>query len=262
MSYVSEMMGNCIHVVGKEILRFHAVYWPAILMSAGITLPAKIFAHGWWTSESQKMSKSLGNVVEPHAIIEKYGLDAVRYFFFREVKFGEDGDFSEYAIQKRISYDLANDLGNLVQRVLVFIQKKGGNIVVNYDVGDQDRSLFENSRSLIDRIRPLIDKQDLYTALGVVWELVSESNKYINVVKPWELVKIDTHRLNVVLTVLCESIRAIAFGLAPFMPDITRKIFDFINVKGELFKEISENFVDQCFNEPSPLFPKENLDLS
>lgn len=257
--FVSEMMSNCIHIVGKEILRFHAVYWPAFLMSAGITLPKKIFAHGWWTSEEQKMSKSVGNVVEPHAMIQKYGLDAVRYFLFREIKFGEDGDFSERAIQKRISYDLANDLGNLVQRVLAFIQKHGGTITVNYNLSSADKSLFENARSLIDRIRPFIEKQDLHSALSTVWELVAESNKYVNDMRPWELIKSDLDRLNTVITVLCESIRAIGFGLVPFMPDTARKIFDFINVEGKCFSEISKDFVNQKIQQPFLLFPKENM---
>lgn len=257
--HVSEMMSNCLHIVGKEILRFHAVYWPAFLMSAGLTLPKKIFAHGWWTCEGQKMSKSVGNVVEPDKMIKKYGLDAVRYFLFREVKFGEDGDFSEAAIQRRITYDLANDLGNLIQRVLAFIQKHGGNVVVDYNFSDSDKSLFEHSRSLIDRIRPLIDRQDLHSILSVVWELIAESNKYVNDMRPWELVKSDLNRLNVVITVLFESIRAIGFGLAPFMPDTARKIFDFINVEGKCFSEVSKNFVDQKIQQPFLLFPKDNL---
>jgi methionyl-tRNA synthetase len=260
-SDVDGMMSNCIHMVGKEILRFHAVYWPAFLMSAGIALPKKIFAHGWWTNEGQKMSKSLGNAIEPDVIIKKYGLDAVRYFLFREVRFGEDGDFSEVALQNRISYDLANDLGNLVQRVLAFIQKRNAHLTVNYNISDLDRSLLENSKSLINRIQPMMEKQDLYSALGTVWELVSESNKYVNDMKPWELAKTNVDRLNVVLTVLCESIRSIAFGIMPYMPDTARKIFDFINVKGAGFCEITENFVDQDFVEPKLLFPKDNINI-
>lgn len=254
---VTEKMKNCIHVVGKEILRFHAVYWPAFLMSAGLELPRKIFAHGWWTSEGQKMSKSIGNVVEPRAVIEKYGLDAVRYFMFREVTFGEDGDFSVSAITKRIEYDLANDLGNLVQRVLAFIQKRGGHLTVNYDFSDNERVLFDDSRNLIERIRPMIDCQSLSTALDALWGLIAEANKFVNDNKPWELAKTDTTRLNAVLTVLCESIRAIGFGIAAFMPETSRKILDFLNVKGERFAENSENFVDQDLPAPSVLFPKE-----
>ena len=257
--FVSDMMSNCVHIVGKEILRFHAVYWPAFLMSAGITLPKRVFAHGWWTSNGQKMSKSVGNVVDPHGMIKKYGLDAIRYFLFREVKFGEDGDFSEAAVQKRVLYDLANDLGNLIQRVLAFVQKYGGNITVNYNLSETDKSLFENSRNLIDRIRPFIEKQDLHSALSTVFELITESNKYVNDMRPWELIKSDINRLNVVLTVLFESIRSIGLGLSPFMPDTSRNILGFINVEGKCFSEISKDFVDQKIQQPFLLFPKENL---
>ncbi|MBE6447248.1 MAG: methionine--tRNA ligase [Alphaproteobacteria bacterium] len=250
-------MANCIHIVGKEILRFHAVYWPAFLMSAGIKLPKRIFAHGWWTCEGQKMSKSVGNVVDPFEIVSKYGVDSLRYFMMREVRFGEDGDFSEDALKKRITYDLANDLGNLVQRVLAFIQKRNGQLHIDYNFSEEYMSLFNNSRNLISRIRELISKQDLSNALNVIWDLVSESNKFVNDIKPWELAKSNDPRLNSVLTVLCESIRAIAFGLASFMPETSTKIFRFMNIRGKSFKEIDDKFIDQIFPQPFPLFPKE-----
>ena len=256
---VSEMMAECIHVVGKEILRFHAVYWPAFLMSAGLTLPKKIFAHGWWTSEGQKMSKSLGNVVDPIEVVKKYGLDQVRYFLFREVTFGEDGDFSEEALKKRISYDLANDLGNLVQRVLAFIQKLGGKLTVNYNFSEEENSLMQDSKDLLNKIRPLIDNQNFSGALTTIWNLISKTNKFVNDVRPWELAKDESKRekLNAILTVLCESIRSIAFGIAPFMPDTAAKVFSFINVKGKSFDELKSQFTDQSFPEPIMLFPKD-----
>jgi methionyl-tRNA synthetase len=254
---VSTMMENCVHVVGKEILRFHAVYWPAFLMSAEISLPKRVFAHGWWTCDGQKMSKSIGNVVDPFYIVKNYGLDQLRYFLFREVRFGEDGDFSEEALKNRILYDLANDLGNLVQRVLAFIQKLGGRLTVNYNFSDGERILFANSQNLVSRMRSQMEKQDLHGALGTVWNLVSESNKFTNDMKPWELAKTNVSRLNAVLTALCESIRSIAFGIAPFMPDTARKVFDFINAEGKSFSEIEKNFVDQKFPGLSPLFPRE-----
>jgi methionyl-tRNA synthetase len=203
------------------------------------------------------MSKSLGNVVDPMEIVDRYGLDQMRYFLFREVKFGEDGDFSEAALKRRISFDLANDLGNLVQRILVFIQKIGGSVTVDYNFSDYEAGLFERARSLIDRIRPLMDRQDLYGSLNTAWELVAESNKFINDARPWELVKRDTDKLNKVLTVLCESIRSIGFGLAPFLPETSRKIFDFMKVSGKSFEEIKINFENQTFGESFPLFPKE-----
>lgn len=256
-AYVSEMMENCVHIVGKEIIRFHTVYWPAFLMSAGIALPQRVYAHGWWTNESMKMSKSVGNVVNPTDVIEKYGLDVLRYFLFREVRFGEDGDFSEVALKNRFEYELANDLGNLVQRVLVFIQKRGGNFVADYNFSDFDRSLFEKSREIIKNMRPFIDRQDIHSALSVVLDLVMETNKYVNDVKPWELAKKDEKKLNIVLTALCESIRAIAFGFTPFMPGTCRKIFEFLNAEGKSFEEISQNFISQKFPAPEVLFPKE-----
>jgi methionyl-tRNA synthetase len=255
--HVSAMMENCVHIVGKEILRFHDVYWPAFLMSAGITLPKRIFAHGWWTCNGQKMSKSVGNIVDPFYMVRNHGLDQLRYFLFREVRFGEDGDFSEEALKNRILYDLANDLGNLVQRVLALIHKLGGYLTVNYDFSNEEKILFAHARNLIHQIRPLIEKQDLHGALGTVWNLISESNKFTNDMKPWELAKTDIPRLNAVLTALCESIRSIAFGIAPFMPDTACKIFNFINAEGKSFNEIENNLVNQKFDELFPLFPKE-----
>lgn len=254
---IDQMMKECVHIVGKEILRFHAVYWPAFLMSAGIQLPKRIFAHGWWTCEGKKMSKSIGNVVAPDMIVEKYGLDQLRYFLFKEVRFGEDGDFSEEALKNRISYDLANDLGNLVQRVLAFIQKLNGHLTVDYDFSNDESPLFESSRGLITKMRPLIDKQNLHAALETVWELISASNKFVNDMQPWKLAKEDSVKLNKVLTVLCDAIRSIAFGIFPFMPDTARKIFAFINVDGKSFEEIQHNLADQDFAAPYPLFPRE-----
>ncbi len=254
---IDDMMKECIHIVGKEILRFHAVYWPAFLMSAGLPLPKRIFAHGWWTSEGQKMSKSIGNVVSPWQMAEKYGLDQLRYFLFKEVRFGEDGDFSEAALQNRISYDLANDLGNLVQRVLAFIQKLNGHLTVDYDFDAEEKVLFEHSHELVKKLRPLIDKQDLHAALLTVWELISESNKFVNDMQPWKLAKSDTVKLNKVLTVLCEAIRAIGFGIAPFMPSTAEKIFAYINTTGKSFEEMNVRFTDTDFVAPAPLFPRE-----
>ncbi len=251
-----EGMKECTHIVGKEILRFHTVYWPAFLISAGITLPKKVFAHGWWTCEGQKMSKSIGNVIDPLAVAEKYGLDCLRYFVMREIRFGEDGDFSEESLKKRISYDLANDLGNLVQRVLMFIQNRGGILSPDYNFSESEKALFMEARGLIAKMRPFMDNEDLHSALDAVWALISKSNKFVNDEKPWELAKNNDPRLKTVLTVLCESIRAIAFGIAPFMPETASKIFKFINVEGKFFDEIEQNFTEQSFEKPFTLFQR------
>lgn len=257
VSYVNEMMEACTHIVGKEILRFHAVYWPAFLMSAGVSLPKRIFAHGWWTCEGQKMSKSIGNVVDPIEMIDKYGLDQVRYFLFRSVRFGDDGDFSEEALRSRISYDLANDLGNLVQRVLAFIQKSDGVFVVDYNFDDDGAKLVSDAHNVIPTMRKFIGVQNIHAALETVWKLVSDGNRFVAEQKPWELAKQKSPKLNSVLTALVEAIRVIAFGAAPFMPDTARKIFDFISAEGENFSEIDVKLQDVKFPAPSPLFPKE-----
>lgn len=254
---VSGYMNECVHIIGKEILRFHAVYWPAFLMGVGITLPKRVFAHGWWTCEGQKMSKSVGNVVDPNEIVDKYGLDQVRYFLFREVHFGEDGDFSEEALKKRVSYDLSNDLGNLVQRVLAFVQKFDGKLTAGYDFDESSRVLVEHSHELIAKMRESIDEQNLFDALSSVWSLIAEANKFVNDEKPWELAKQNSPLLNSVLTAACEALRAIAFGIAPFMPDTAEKIFGFMNLDGKNFSEILQKFETQTFPAPEQLFPRQ-----
>lgn len=255
--YVNKMMSVCTHIVGKEILRFHAVYWPAFLMSAGIPLPQRIFAHGWWTCEGQKMSKSVGNVVDPLEMIDKYGLDQLRYFLFKAVKFGDDGDFSEEALQNCISFDLANDLGNFVQRVLAFIQKSGGKFVADYNFDESEEKLYSESRELIPTMRKFIEVQDIHSALEAVRKLVASGNRFVAEKKPWELAKQNSTKLNSVLTALVGAIRAIAFGIAPFMPDTARKIFDYIHVDGHSFSELDRKLQDAVFPAPTPLFPKE-----
>lgn len=252
-----EMMNVCTHIVGKEILRFHAVYWPAFLMSAGVPLPQRIFAHGWWTCEGQKMSKSVGNVVDPLEMIDKYGLDQLRYFLFKAVRFGEDGDFSEEALQNCISFDLANDLGNFVQRVLAFIQKSDGKFVADYNFDEDEEKLSFESRSLIPTMRKFIDVQDIHSALESVRKLVASGNRFVAEKRPWELAKQNSSKLNSVLTALVEAIRAVSFGIAPFMPDTAKKIFGYIHVYGNSFKELDNKLQDDVFPAPAPLFPKE-----
>ena len=176
----------------------------------------------------------------------------------KEVRFGEDGDFSMEGLKNRISYDLANDLGNLVQRVLAFIQKSNGHFSPNYNFSDEEQVLFDHSKQLISKLRPLMDNQDLNGTLSTIWELIAESNKFVNDQKPWELAKQKSPKLATVLTVLCEAIKTIAFAIAPFMPKTSRKIFGYLNVKGDSFTEIDEKFSECDLPKPSPLFMKVN----
>ena len=258
LNRVNDYFSNCVHLVGKEILRFHAVYWPAFLMSAGLPMPKRIYAHGWWTSEGQKMSKSIGNVVDPNDIVKRYSVDQLRYFLFREVRFGEDGDFSEEQFKKRVCYDLANDLGNLIQRVLSF-PKKVGKFTPRYVFNDLQNSLMKTSNDLPKKMEKLFDKQDISGGLDEIWKLISDCNKYVDFSKPWVLLKEDRiDELNSTLTALIHAIKVISICLSPYMPDTCQRIFEFLNITGESFSEIGNEFIEQSLPTPEPLFPKEN----
>ncbi|MGB1026228.1 MAG: methionine--tRNA ligase, partial [Rhodospirillaceae bacterium] len=169
-----------LHMVGKDILRFHAVYWPAFLMAAGLEPPKRVFAHGWWTNEGQKISKSLGNVIDPFELIETYGLDQVRYFLLREVPFGNDGDFSRKAMINRMNGELANDLGNLAQRSLSMIHKNCGKAVPTPQALEaEDTALLEAAQGLLDLVRSGMDRQAFHDALEGIWVVVRAANAYV-----------------------------------------------------------------------------------
>ncbi|MCH7929977.1 MAG: methionine--tRNA ligase [Proteobacteria bacterium] len=224
-----------VHIVGKDILRFHAVYWPAFLMAADLPPPRRVFAHGWWTNEGQKISKSLGNIIDTSALVERYGVDQVRYFLLREVPFGNDGDFSHRAMVSRANNDLANDYGNLVQRVLSMINRYCGAAVpapaandgchVDPSVLDAVGSL-RHAHGLLRKVRPLMQRQAFHSALERIWLVVKEANVNVDHLAPWVLRKSDPERMKEVLYALAEVIRHLAITSQPFMPESTARILD------------------------------------
>jgi methionyl-tRNA synthetase len=216
-----------LHMVGKDIVRFHAVYWPAFLMAAGEAPPKRVFAHGWWTIEGQKMSKSVGNVVAPADLVDTYGLDQTRYFLLREVPFGNDGDFQKRAIVQRMDSDLANTYGNLCQRVLSIIAKNCGGVVPNAGpLQDADRALLDRASGLLAQLRGLIVDQAFNEALTTIWEVIGDANRYVDAQAPWALGKTDPARRDTVIWVLAETIRRVTLLVQPFMPTSTAKILD------------------------------------
>ncbi len=216
-----------VHVVGKDILRFHAVYWPAFLMAAGLEPPRRVFAHGWWTIEGQKMSKSLGNAVDPLQLIDEFGLDQTRYFLLREVPFGKDGDFSRAAMIKRMNRDLANDYGNLVQRVLTLIQRNcDGRLPQPGAPAASDGDLLEASASLLGQLRAAMAGQALSRALEAIFELIGAANRYVDAEAPWALRRTDPARMATVLYTLAETIRRLALLTQAFLPEASARILD------------------------------------
>lgn len=221
-----------IHLVGKDILRFHAVYWPAFLMSAGLPLPEKIYAHGWWTVEGQKMSKSLRNVVDPYRLVDEYGTDVLRYFLLREIPFGQDGDFSAEAIAGRVNGELANGLGNLVSRTLGMIERYfEGSVPGITEESDEEVKIRESALGTVDKYEKYMGDVSFSRALVSVWEFISLVNKYIDESEPWVLAKEGKRdRLATVLRVVTESIKTTAVLVYPFMPQTSAKIFERIGM--------------------------------
>ncbi|MBO6950207.1 MAG: methionine--tRNA ligase [Rhodospirillales bacterium] len=220
-----------LHMVGKDILRFHTVYWPAFLMAAGIEPPKRVFAHGWWTNEGQKISKSLGNVIDPVDLANKYGLDQVRYFLLREVPFGNDGDFSHQAMVNRMNGELANDFGNLAQRVLSMIAKNcNGQVPTPGDLSDDDKALLDAAGGLLSDVRGHMDRQAFHTALEAIWTVIRAANGYVDRQAPWKLRKEDPARMETVLYVLAEAIRHLAILCQPVMPETMSKMLDQLGV--------------------------------
>ena len=252
-----------LHMVGKDILRFHAVYWPAFLMAADLPLPKRVFAHGWWTNEGEKISKSLGNVIDPNSLAEEYGLDQTRYFLMREVPFGNDGDFSQRAMIHRMNGDLANDLGNLSQRVLSMIFKNCNGVMPALPATptDEDRGLLDAADALLGQVRGHMDTQAFHEALRVIWQVISEANRYVDSTAPWGLKKTDPERMGEVLAVLAETIRQVAILVQPVMPESAAKILDQIGVAADArgFDQLGGGArlnAGVSIAKPEPVFPR------
>ena len=223
-----------VHLVGKDIIRFHAVYWPAFLMAAGIELPHAIMSNGWWTIEGEKMSKSLGNVVDPRDLVAEFGLDPVRFFLLREVPFGGDSDLNRRSLINRLNVELANDLGNLAQRTLSQIARNlGGVLPERPTLTEDDAGLLAQASLLPDLLRSQMSRFALTDGLEEVWKVVRACNSYIDRQAPWTLRKTDPERMAAVLRVLHDAIRAIATVLQPYMPDSMGKLLTQLSVNDD-----------------------------
>jgi methionyl-tRNA synthetase len=220
-----------VHVIGKDIIRFHAVYWPAFLMSAGIPLQKRVYAHGFLFNRGEKMSKSVGNVVDPFNLADQYGVDQMRYFFLREVPFGQDGSYNHEAIVARINADLANDLGNLAQRSLSMIAKQLGGVLPEPGAfSDNDKAMLAEADAMIGAARNAMATQQIHAWLNAVWSVVAEANRYFAGEAPWALAKTDPPRQRTVLYVTAEVIRQVAILTQPVMPEASAKLLDSLGI--------------------------------
>ena len=224
-----------LHLVGKEIVRFHTIVWPIILMALDLPLPRQVFGHGWLVLEGGKMSKSKGNVIDPLVLIEKYGLDAIRYYLLREIPFGSDGSYTEEALVLRINQDLANDLGNLLHRSLSMIDKFSGGIInAPGEYQALDNEMIKQAEASLKEMRVMMERLEVNNALAAIFKLVSRANKYIDEVAPWALAKdpAQKERLHTVLYVMAEGLRLAALMLVPFLVEIPGKIWAQLGIAG------------------------------
>ncbi|MBR1282953.1 methionine--tRNA ligase [Bradyrhizobium sp. AUGA SZCCT0177] len=224
-----------LHVTGKDIVRFHAVYWPAFLMSAGVEVPHRVFSHGFLLNRGEKMSKSVGNVVDPFAMAAQYGVDQIRYFFMREVSFGQDGSYNHEAIVARINADLANDLGNLAQRSLSMIAKQLGGILPEPgEFSDNDKAILAQADAMLEASRTAMATQQIHQWLSAVWAVVAEANRYFAGEAPWALAKTDPARQKTVLYVTAEVVRQVAILAQPVMPESCGKLLDSLGIPQDI----------------------------
>lgn len=252
-----------VHLVGKDIVRFHAVYWPAMLMAAGLPVPDEIFAHGFWTHNGQKMSKSLGNGVDPLRLIETYGVDQTRFFMLSEVVFGADGDFSEPAMIQLLNSKLANDLGNLSQRVLSMVYKNCDQETPAFGAfTEDDERLLSQANGLLELVRPALrDKLAIHAYVDAIWQVVGDANRYVDQQAPWTLRKTDMDRMKTVLFVLMETMRYIGILIQPLMPESAVMLLDALSVpisaRGFSNLTVADMLVPgRPIQKPTPIFPR------
>ncbi|MBR0741016.1 methionine--tRNA ligase [Bradyrhizobium liaoningense] len=223
-----------VHIIGKDIIRFHAVYWPAFLLSAGIPLPKRVYAHGFLFNRGEKMSKSVGNTVDPFNLADQYGVDQLRYFFLREVPFGQDGNYNHEAIVARINADLANDLGNLAQRSLSMIAKQLGGVLPEPGAfSDNDKAILAMADGMVAASREAMAAQQIHHWLNAVWAVVAEANRYFAGEAPWALAKTDPVRQKTVLYVTAEVVRQIAILAQPAMPTASGLLLDSLGIPAD-----------------------------
>ena len=248
------------HIVGKDILRFHAVYWPAFLMAVNLEPPKKIYAHGWWTNEGKKISKSVGNIIDPYEIIEQYGLDQVRYFLFREVPFGNDGDFSKNAIAQRVNADLSNNYGNLVQRIASFIVKNCNSVVTkSKNIDEIDQNLINFFEKKFKEYNKQMSIYQIDRALKSIFEILTETNVYVDTQAPWSLKKTDINKMNDVLYLISSIIIKSSVMLFPIIPNSSNKVFKIFNIDSDLINLININALiksEITLTNPKPIFPR------
>jgi len=251
-----------VHIIGKDIIRFHAVYWPAFLMSAGIAVPKRVYAHGFLFNRGEKMSKSVGNVVDPFNLADQYGVDQLRYFLLREVPFGQDGSYNHEAIVARINADLANDLGNLAQRSLSMIAKQSQGVLPQPGAfSESDKAILAQADNMIALARTAMATQQIHQALNAVWAVVAEANRYFAGEAPWALAKTDPLRQGTVLYVTAEVVRQIAILVQPAMPEAAARLLDILGIPNDVE---SRNFAalnvrirpGTVLPPPAPVFPR------